>query len=407
MGSSNLARPRPVLGKLDVTNAAGERSRRLAESPISVLLIDPGGELGGAERVLDTIARRVEPSRFRPVIACLGEGSWPASLAHDGFVVKVIPRGRLREMRTVLKVVTDLTALIRRERVAIVHASLASAIIYGAVAGRLGRARVVWHLHDPQGTQGVRRRVFLRIILSFGADHVIFGNPAAERGWREILDGKRIPTSTILPGVDPEPIAAGDGARARALLGIPDEALVVSMFARAVHYKGHTDLIRAAAIVNQQLPSCRFVICTGWTEDSSDVDEFRQLARELGLDETVLIPGGVSEEVKLGLLRTSRVIAHPSWFEPYGLAILEGMAAGKPVVAARSEGAGFLIDDGVSGLIVPPQDPESLAAALTSLLSDAVRCDEMGGEARKRSAALTNDAMVTAVEEVWRKCLSG
>lgn len=375
--------------------------KRFAARPITILLIDPGGELGGAERVLDTIARRADPDRFRPVVACLAGGSWPESLADDGFSVRVIPRGRLRDIRTVAKVVGFLIAYIRKERATIVHASLASAIIYGAIAGRLAGARVVWHLHDPQGTRGFRRTMFLRILITLGADHVIFANVAAESGWRGILSRRRLPSSIILPGVDLGPIAGGDAAAARAQLAIPPEVPVVSMFARAVHHKGHTDLVRAAAIVKDDVPSCRFVICTGWTDESEVMRNLHQLVKDLGLEESVLLPGGVSEEIKYGLLKASSVVAHPSWFEPYGLAILEGMAAGKPVVAASSEGARFLLRDGVTGLIVPPRDPHALAAALNRLLEDPGECEKMGTKAQVFASGFTNDAMVEAVQTIW------
>lgn len=369
--------------------------------PTTVLVIDPGGELGGAERVLDTIVRLADSDRFRPIVACLGEGSWPKSLADDGFTVQVISRGRLRDLRTVGRVIWSLTAYIRREKVAVVHASLASAVIYGAVAGRLAGSRVIWHLHDPQGTQGFRRRVFVGILTTFGADHVIFGNVAAQAGWRAILSGKAIPSSTILPGVDLDQIACGNATAARTYLGIPADAPVISMFARAVHYKGHADLVKAAAIVKNHVPSCRFVICTGWTDKSDVMDNLCQLVSDLGLKQTVLLPGGVSEEVKNGLLQTSLIVAHPSWFEPYGLAILEGMAAGKPVVAARSDGAQFLLSDGVTGLIVPPRNPDALAVALISLLDNRDQCENMGSKARERAGNFTNTAMVRAVEDIW------
>ena len=67
-------------------------------APLRVLLVDPGGELGGAEVLLDTLARRIDPTRVVPVVACLQDGSWPATLAADDIETHVFVRGRLRDV---------------------------------------------------------------------------------------------------------------------------------------------------------------------------------------------------------------------------------------------------------------------------------------------------------------------
>lgn len=368
--------------------------------PTTVLVVDPGGALGGAELVVDTIVRRSDRSRFRFVVACLTPGPWPDQLEESGVTVRVIERGRLRNIGRVLRVLLGLTLLVKREGVDVVHANHGSALVYGSVAARLGRAGLVWHLHDAQSAWDVRRRLFLRFLRALSPDRVIFASPVVRTSWLALWPELESQSSLVLPGVDVTDTGGADPSRARRDLGIPEGSPIVSMFARPVPHKGHVELIEATALMTGSVPDLRVVLCTTYVDPQMD-ERLKQLRQDLGLNHAVLLPGPVWGSAKEDLLAATSILAHPSWVEPYGLAMLDGMAAGKPVVAYRTDGSELLVRNGVDGILVESHDIRGVADSMTSLLLDPPRCEAMGASARDRARLFTNDAMVEGVLDVW------
>jgi glycosyltransferase involved in cell wall biosynthesis len=93
--------------------------------------------------------------------------------------------------------------------------------------------------------------------------------------------------------------------------------------------------------------------------------------------------------------------------EPFGLAIVEAMAAGLPVVATASEGASEIIEDGVTGKLAPPNDPEALAQAINDLLDDPDECARLGQNARLAARERYSlEQMTTATERVYYEALA-
>ena len=365
-----------------------------------MLLVGQGGELGGAEALLDAVVREVDRGRVTPVVACLGRGSWPERLAADGIEVHVFERQRFRHLFRVGRVVAGLTSVVRRGDIDLVHANGSSALLYASIAARLGRARLVWQLHDKQSRVGARRRLLLLALRMSAPDHLIFSNQAAADSWLRVWRRSPPAHSLILPDVDVQGIRAGDGDRARIALAIPPGVPVVALLARPEPHKGHPDLVRAIAIVRERVPQVRVVMGTGW--DSVDFEaDLRRLADDLGISDSVCLPGGIGPELRADLLAACTVLAHPSWIEPFGLAMLEAMIAGKPVVAATTDGSRYLVEPSVTGLLVPPRDPEKLASALLEILENPLLASAMGEAGRERAARISDGQMVKHTLGVW------
>jgi glycosyltransferase involved in cell wall biosynthesis len=371
-----------------------------------ILLIDPGGERGGTERVGETLARE-SSARFRVTIACLAAGSWPHELADEGIETYVFERARLRRVDRVLSIVVRLVRLIRRERIRVVHANGNSALLYASLAAKLSRAKLVWHLYDPQSGSGTRRQTLVRLLRRARPDYVVFANEACVPSWLSLLDPAPLHT-VVFPGVDMEELAGGVEERGRHELGIASEAPIVLLLARLVPNKGHEDLVRAAPGVRRDVPDVRFVLCSAWEDPQGrDVQRLRELRHELGLDDVVVLTGNVSEQLRADLLAATSVLAHAARAEAFGLAILEAMALGKPVVAADSTGARFLLRNGLDGVLVPAGDTHALGEALSDLLRDPARRTQLAAAGRERAASFSNEEMVRRVEAVWSGLLDG
>jgi glycosyltransferase involved in cell wall biosynthesis len=116
----------------------------------------------------------------------------------------------------------------------------------------------------------------------------------------------------------------------------------------------------------------------------------------------VQMVGALPHDELLNLFRSARAVVVPSvWSEPFGIVVLEAMAAGRPVVAAASGGIPEVVVDGVTGLLVPPGDASALAHAISSLLSDPQAAQVLGTAGRNRAREFTVSVVVERIERMY------
>ncbi len=128
----------------------------------------------------------------------------------------------------------------------------------------------------------------------------------------------------------------------------------------------------------------------------------------LDLSGDVELRGLLDHPSVMDLMRTGSVVVVPSTFQdPCPTVVLEAMAVGRPVVAAASGGIVDLVDDGVTGLLVPPGDPVALSAALSALVNDPQRASAMGQAAYTRVRSFTASAVVGQLEELYTALVAG
>ncbi len=189
----------------------------------------------------------------------------------------------------------------------------------------------------------------------------------------------------LYPGVDPERFApVGPDWRGRlSLEGRP----VIGTLSRLVERKGFDTVLRAMPRVLEEFPDALYLV----VGDGPDRPQLEALTRELGIGGSVHFAGEADEEELAEWFRTldlfvmpSREIPSSGHVEGFGIVFLEAGACGRPVIGGRSGGVVEAVQDGVSGLLVNPGDPEDLARALLALLRDPVRAREMGRAGRLR-----------------------
>ncbi len=196
--------------------------------------------------------------------------------------------------------------------------------------------------------------------------------------------------TTVIPyGADREafrPADPAERAQVRADLGLaPGEALVLAV-GRLVRKKGFDQLIGALPQVVREAGPVRLLIA-----GQGDLrEELAALARALGVEEHVRMPGAIERDRLPALFRSCDVLAVPSMHDARGNVdglpnvVLEGMASGVPIVASRVAGIPQVIADGETGLLVPEKDPAALAAALVRLLREPDTRARLGRQARRR-----------------------
>ena len=168
--------------------------------------------------------------------------------------------------------------------------------------------------------------------------------------------------------------------------------------------KGHDVFIRAAASVVARFPDTTFSIA-GEVLEPDYFEELQTLVTKLQLSDHFYFAGGVANLKQH--LSVADVFVLPSRSEGFSNAIIEAMAASLPIVATNVGGNAEAVKNGVSGFIVPPEDPEALAAAISRLLADMPLATAMGIAGKMIvSANFTTEAMMKRITSTYKKLLS-
>ena len=183
----------------------------------------------------------------------------------------------------------------------------------------------------------------------------------------------------------------------------PRSQTVITTVGNIRRVKGHDIFIRAAAQILPNFPNTSFSIA-GAILEPQYFAELQVLVRDLDLTERFHFAGGISDLHTH--LAGSDIFVLPSRSEGFSNAIVEAMATSLPVVATNVGGNAEAVDHGVTGFIIPPEDPHALAAATSHLLSNPTLAAQMGAAGRQRALDLfTTDAMMHRVTETYTRLL--
>jgi glycosyltransferase involved in cell wall biosynthesis len=393
--------------------------------PYRLLVVSHVAEIGGAERGIIRKLGSLDRTLFEPSFACPFEGPLTRELAeigvqvHTGYPSKEllnIRRSSLGDNRLLmlkypvafLSSIIRLARLIRSGGYDVVLADSAKADIYATLAGRLARRPVAWHIHDiyKEPTFSRLNLWMLRTLASCFTARIVSVSEAAKEAMVALgVSGQKI--QTVYNGIDMELLErTREPSEVRAELGIEPDAPVAGMVGRLVDWKGPDYFIRAAARVAESIPQARFLLVGAATfGEESYLDGLKSLCRELGMEDRVIFTG-FRRDV-LDLMKAMDVVVHASIEpEPFGQVLLEAMAAGRPTVATTGGGVSEIIDDGVTGLLVPPADAGALAGAIASILKDRGKAVEMGEAGRHKVVeSFTVSGMSRGLERELLKAL--
>lgn len=223
----------------------------------------------------------------------------------------------------------------------------------------------------------------------------------ASEAIRQMLVGDGVPparTVTVHEGIDIERVERAEPVNLHAEFWLPHHAPIVGNVAALVPHKGQRHLIEAARIVVQQIPDARFVIA-GEGELRAPLE--RQI-KDYHLEKHVIL-AGFRPDV-LALHTAFDIFVMSSVTEGLGTSLLDAMAAGKPIVATRTGGIPEVVDDGKTGILVPPRDHQEMADAIVRLLKGEQLRRDMGDAGRARARSLFSaDRMVQNTLKVYER----
>lgn len=347
---------------------------------------------GGVEQRRLTLARQLDGARYEQSLVCTqAMGALPARFAEAGCPLHTVGvfRGVLdREpYRRALRVV-------REFRPHIIHGAVFEGVSLATITGRLSHVPVIIgeETSDPVNRRW-RGHLLLRL-LSALTHQMVAVSPAVED---YLLKHIRLPRSkvTLINNgvVEMAPPAANQVNALREKLDLAPEHFVIGTVGRLHdHHKRVSDLIRALATLLPTCPEARLLIVGRGPDEGA----LRELADRLGIAAQVRFAGYQPEPQSCYALMD--VFALASAMEAFGLVLVEAMYAGLPVVATRVGGIPSIVDEGGSGLLVPPGQPQALAEAILGLWRDPARRQAMGRAGQ--ALASTNFGAERYVREV-------
>lgn len=405
---------------------------------IRPLMLNHTGELSGSEHSLLGLLKSLHKCESgsvveRAVLACPPQGELAARAAALG--VKVLPvgpytvgftrdpNGLVRALADAVVVAGQVARHVRATQPTLLHANSVRAGIVASLGRRLGlyQMPVIVHVRDCVPRNATGRA--LRLLIHAGATRIVANSAYVARHFA-LTGGMLAKTRVVYNGVDlsrfdPARLSAADLDARRAELGLGSgvDGPVLVLVGQISPWKGHEAAVRALAQVVTQRPKARLLIvgalkftqATARYDNAAFRDRLLALIGELGLTEHVVFTGERSDIPELMAL--SDAVLVPSWEEPFGRTVIEGMAMARPVIATDVGGPAEIIEDGRTGFLVPPHQPEALAKNILRCTSDPEKLGNLRQRAcesvvQRFSAEAHAAAMVRVYAEVTKVLLS-
>ncbi|WP_395744612.1 VanZ family protein [Prosthecobacter sp.] len=356
-----------------------------------VLFLDQTGRLGGAElMLLDIAAARAADSEvllfqdgeFRTALENVGVKTRVCTLGEEASVVDK-QAGLKRILRSIPSILELMLQIVQAARsFDLVYANTAKSLVIGGPAARLAGRPLVFHLHDiiADGHFSTLNQQALVLCANFCASSVIANSEATKEAF--IACGGRAELCTVVPNgfhIPAQRTSAETMKSLRASLGIPSAAWTVLMAGRLAHWKGQHVLLEAL----KSVPAAHAVLLG----DALFTDEDRQYARQLHAQAEELggrVHFAGFQKETMPYFDMADAVVHASVYpEPFGRVIVEGMLAGKPVIASRAGGAAEIIQHEHTGLLVSPGNATELADALLRLQNNSAFASSIAHQAQQ------------------------
>ncbi len=242
------------------------------------------------------------------------------------------------------------------------------------------------------------------------ADRVVATSPQEQDHMRSLVSTKG--NIDIIPcGTDIRRFGAINKQKARSVLGIDSDALMVFYVGRFDPRKGIETLVRAVG--QSQLrgnKNLKLVIGGGsrpGQSDGKERDRIEEIVAELGMSDITTFPGRLGDDILPAYYAAADVCVVPSHYEPFGLVAIEAMASGTPVVASDVGGLQFTVVPEETGLLAPAQDEAAFAAAIDRILSNPEWRNQLGSKARMRvEDKFSWDGVAHQLSDLYTKLLA-
>lgn len=384
-----------------------------------ILYVHPNNEVGGSDIALLRLLQGIDRTRIDPIVVVPGDGPITPLLLAERIEMHVVPMMQLRTLPSLSyqarylarmwPTVRRLAGLMRAARADLVHTN-SLYCLYGGFAARLAGVPHLWHVREIPPAIPIARPALGRLVLSLSQLVICMTNACSRSLFGPRADDPRI--RHLGEGVDlafwsPEAVTRS----IRNELGILPGTPIVGFVARLDPWKGLDVFIDAAAQVATLFPDAVFVV-SGDAPSGMEAYRDRMVARAAALnigDRVRFLGWRYRLSDMPAVMGALDVFCHTSVApEPFGMVIIEAMAMRCPVIASNAGGPMEIVEDGVSGLLVEPRNPNALAAAIVAILGDPALQRRLsdGGQARV-AARYSRDVHSAELRAICEEALAG
>lgn len=382
-----------------------------------ILYLNPTSEVGGAEKSLLDLLEHLDKKQYHPIVCFPSEGKLAAKLSRMGIEMKMIPlhkeisqlsrqngnRYLLHFLSTswrLFPTITKTTGFVRSKHIDLIVTNGIKCHIIGSIVSSMTGAKLIWHVRDFMET-GLAK--FLLMSMGrFFPDRIITNSDAV--GSFFVNSGR---TETVYNGVDLARFDSEiDGGRIRLEFKLGKDTMLIGTIGHFAPLKGYEQLLEAMEKVVGEGFNVKLALVGDsiYPHSNTYKQKILSLVNSMGLRDRVIFTGFRDDIPEL--LASFDLFVLPSRSEGFGRVNLEAMAMGKPVISTNVGGIPEVVVDGVTGILVPPGDPNALSRALMKLLDDPNQRESMGREGRKRVKERFHlQGSVQRIQEIYRDVL--
>ncbi|RLB03697.1 MAG: hypothetical protein DRG83_06440 [Deltaproteobacteria bacterium] len=357
---------------------------------MTILQLTDSLQIGGAERVLIDLATGLRSYNIHTIVGSIDNGPLVSELRRKGIKVIILNKRSSRDFRFLW----ELCKVIRDNRVNLIHSHFSISHIYGWLASKIFHVPQIATIHGFISNSETRVFPF---ILKHTNQTITVADDLKKKLSASFSIGN---IRTIYNGVETKEDQLIDRQQAKNRLGLRSKDLVVGSVGTLRKVKAYEFLIEAIAKVKRMFPQVKLLL----VGDGPQRPLLQKKAQELQLENTVIFLGYRKDIPQI--LSSLDVYVCSSLREGTSIAILEAMAASKPVVATNVGGNPEVVENGKTGLLVPPRNPQKIAEAIVSLLNDEDRRIRMGEAGLRRvKERFSISKMLREYEEVYHEVL--
>jgi len=360
-----------------------------------------GEMLGGGQRSLLLILERLNKKRFKPFLICPSGGDLIEKAKKLGVETAIIKMGTLKRLNFFYIPVTvwKLKRFIKQKNIDLIHTDAPRQTFYTGIAARLAGKPLIWYVRvsDPE------ENFYDKFLLTLSSKVIAVSKAVRER--LEEVAPRSDKFVVIYNGVDlTEFNQQLADKRFKEEFEIEDDWILVGTVGQLIRGKGQEVFLKAAAQVSKLFPNVKFIIVGDGNEAYRKKLEY--LSKELGIEEKVIFTGFREDIPRITSRFDIVVLPSSTHFEGFPRVVLEGMACSKPVIATRIGGNPEAVEDGTTGIIVPPEDPTQLSDAILELVKNEDKRSQMGEAGRRRAERLFSiEKNIAQIEKLYKELL--
>ncbi|MFA5200198.1 MAG: glycosyltransferase family 4 protein [Candidatus Omnitrophota bacterium] len=355
---------------------------------INLLYIITKLELGGAQRQLLSLITGLDKERYRVFLFTAKEGL----LVKEAGLIPGLTLKKSRFLERPVNFIKDILAFIeicvfiKKNKIEVVHTHSSKAGILGRFAARACKVTVIVHTVHGWSFNDYQPRIlrdfylsFEKICAKFTGKIIVVSYSDREKGLNSFI-GSQEQYVLIRYGINASEFALSHlRNQARQSLGIDKDELAVGMVACFKPQKSPLDFVKIASAVKREICGIKFIM----VGDGQLRNKVYSLIKELGLQDKIILAGW-RQDIAF-ILSALDIFVLTSLWEGLPIAVLEAMAAGKPIVATDTGGISEVIENGKSGYLVKPKDSQAMQNRITELLRSRQKREEFSGLARERA----------------------